>query len=159
MSSNIPINEDNEISCRVLSHLLSRDISPVERNYLFRDFQTKSRHLQADIKKRLVANVMTSFLPPDSDDLIDMFKEMPAGGKRSVDILIVTIKSKELLGAQISLGIDPQKDKEKYRINSFRFWEKTISTISEGKVRVALTMIGRARTVPCAVACSKFSII
>ena len=156
MNRDIPIQEDYEISCRVLAHLLSREIDSVERNYFFRDFQTKSRDLRVDVRKRLTMSVMSSFLPSKSDDIISMFKEISVSEKKDVDILIVTIKQKELLGSQIAFGINPLNDKEAYRIDGFRFWKKSITTKSEGKVKIALTMVGRDRTVNCAVACSKF---
>ena len=150
----LQFQENAEISCRSLVYLIKNETRVAQKKVYYRDLQTKSEFLSSDVRKALFAQILSSYLPEHSENIVDMFKKETSFKKKAVDILIITIKQPELIGTQVAFNIDPLS-KEDLDIDGLRIWEKTIESDTEGQLKIAMTMIGTAGNVSCSAACSK----
>ncbi|WP_319406227.1 hypothetical protein [uncultured Desulfosarcina sp.] len=151
--------EDPEVSCKSLVYRIKEEQRLKQKNLFYRDLQSKSRNLSKDIRKRLFLDILPSFMPSNSKEIIELFRNTKPEKKHKVDVLVVTIKIPELFAAKIAFDIDKDLP-ENYEVDGLRIWEKTIDSQNDGKISIGLTMIGSAGNVTCARACSKlFSVI
>ena len=147
-----PLCEDFEVSCRVLARLLSENEDENFRRLLLEDFITKVQTVRPEARSYYTWLVMESLVPSDTRTLMKQFSP-PVDKRRHVDVAIVTVIEAELLAAKLALGIDVVR-RENVRSDGIRYWETSLEE-AEGELKVALTMVGQARTLPCALHCTR----
>jgi len=155
MSKDQRIHEDFEVSCNVLAKLIVTRKEPNERLLLLKDFLTKSKQIRPTVATQLALEIMTSFVDPEVQGLMTDFKTEAMAPKPRADVAIITILPEELKAAKIAFGIDANR-REDRREGGLRFWSTTIQNKSSREdLSIILTMVGKARNVECAVACSR----
>jgi nucleoside phosphorylase len=155
MSKDQRIHEDFEVSCNVLAKLIVARKEPHERILLLKDFLTKSKQIRPNVATQLALEIMTSFVDAEVQGLMTDFKTEAMAPRPRADVAIVTIIPEELKAAKIAFGIDTNRLEDR-RERGLRFWNTTIQNKSSREdLSIILTMVGKARNVECAVACSR----
>jgi nucleoside phosphorylase len=155
MSKEQRIHEDFEVSCNVLAKLIVNRKEPHERMLLLKDFLTKSKQIRPSVATQLALEIMTSFVDPEVQGLMTDFKSEAMVARPRADVAIITILPEELKATKIAFGIDATRSEDR-RERGLRFWNTIIQNGSSREdLKVILTMVGKARNVECAVACSR----
>ena len=149
------LHEDYERSCKVLAQLISEQTDANLRRLMLEDFVSKCQLIRPQARSHYLSKALASFAPREEQDLV---KEAFAGSpepKPYVDLAVVTVKQPELLAGKIAFGIDVRR-KEDLNVNGLRYWlTKCASEDATQELSVVITMVGEARTVPCAIACER----
>lgn len=155
MSRGQRVHEDFEVSCSALAKLIASRKEHHERVLLLQDFLTKAKQIRPNVSTQLALDIITSFAPPEVSDLMKDFKTEEMKPRPRADIAIITIIPEELRAAKVAFGVDLTKNEDR-RGNGLRFWETvTQNNASREDLNVVISMIGKARNVECAVACSR----
>lgn len=151
------LHERAEESVRVLIELIAKkELDERLRFLMVQDFITKSDSLPPATYYFYLSKVMQSYAPNEIHDIIkDKYENMPSP-RKVADVGIVTVIPEELAAVKNSLNIDEKRD-EDYYSNGLRFWETNLVQAEDGhELRVVITMVGEARSLPCAIACGRF---
>jgi nucleoside phosphorylase len=155
MVRNSRLHEDYEISCSVLAKLITARDDYHERVLLLKDFLTKSRQIRPTMRSKLGLDIVTAFAPEEIKQCMKDFKFSDSVPRPRADVVIVTVLEEELRAAQTAFGIDPQSSEDRSE-NGLRFWHRNVrNDYSKEDLSVVITMIGKARNVECAIACSR----
>ncbi len=155
MTTPMPIREDSELSCRVLSELIGQQSDIEMQRLMLQDFASKSVFLRPEAKWYYLSNALVPLMLPDLRDVLKGVISMTPSPKPRADIVIITIKKPELIAAKLAFGI-PLNRKENIELNGLRYWETgCLSHDGTEDLRVVITMVGEERTAPCIVACDR----
>ena len=126
------------------------------RKMLLEDFLTKSSLLTPNQYFQFLSRMLESYAPDEIKHILSRKekKELTVPAKQ-VDVAFVTIIPEELNAVKAMLGIDFSA-KDSHYVNGLRFWEHSLQQNGGGAtLSVVVTMVGEARTLPCAVACGR----
>ena len=156
MSKNFPIHERPESSAEALVRMVELEkIKPELYNTLIaQDFFTKCCSLPTVSYYYYLSKILQAYAPHEIKTLALNAENKFSPPPRTADVAIVTVIPEELLAAKIALSIDPNTNENEYS-NGLRFWETSLLCKGDKEIRVILTMVGEARTMPCAIACSR----
>ncbi len=155
MAGNISIREDAEQACRSLAYLIGQESDQHMKKLLFQDLVAKTASLRPEAKLRYLAEALAVYSPQYVQELVrPIMRELPSRKSRA-DVAIVTIIKPELIAVKTALGI-PLNHRENREVNGLRYWEcDRPSASGQDVLQVVVTMVGEARTLPCAIACER----
>lgn len=152
------IHERPETSVKSIGvHLEKPSLDDRMRLLMLQDFCSKASELTPTAYYLHLSKVLKTFAPKTAQDLLaTAMNRTTQSPSKIADVGIVTIIPEELNAVKIALAIDPDDEADHYS-NGLRFWERVLTQPKTGhEIRVVVTMVGEARTVPCAVSCSRF---
>jgi nucleoside phosphorylase len=155
MNTKKRLHEDYEVSSNVLVSLMLKSTNADQRRILLQDFLSKCRHVRPSVRFPLAYSALGSFVQPNIVKMMERFMHVKTSNKRSVDVVIVTVIPPELTAVQLALGIPPDHRYTR-QVNGLRFWETELTRGNDlDPLTVAVTMIGQARNVSCAIGCDR----
>lgn len=160
------MSERNEDSCRTILHFLAdcqgdNADAAGKRNAMLKDLCWRATQLGARERSLILSRACYMLLPadiracftPESLDVVTGLAESPAA-KQHKDVAIMTVIRPELCGVLRALG-RPHDAPEDDRAGPFGYWFADLRCVSGRVLSVVVTMVGRPRNVPCAVAVSQ----
>lgn len=170
MKYNIPLNEDPEISCKVIAEIINNSINAYRKQLLLRDFLSKCENLDQKKILPLLVNLTPEIrkiikLLPEKDlkntrEILkiseknnELLEEVTVDSKKHFNVCILTIKSNELNSVKIAFDIDLNKD-EDFEIDGLRCWEVSVyNKFYRKELKVLITCVTKTRGINCANAC------
>ena len=122
---------------------------------MLRDFVTKSRYVRPEARYYYTAKALSSFVDPGIGRILEEVMTTGPSPKPLCDVAIITVVPRELTAAKLAFSIPENRREDRY-VNGLRYWETAFPSAGSGKeLKVVVTMVGEARTLPCAVACGR----
>lgn len=150
----IPLRENPEQACAVLCTYLEQCDDKNRQQLIFEDLLSKISELRPEAMNYYLAKGQSPLLPPPFKKAVLQIKSS-APPRKHFDVLIVTIIEDEREAALTCFGIDP-KSRETINLNGIRVWETDlVINANQPALKVGLCMVGEARTLPCALACTR----